>query len=195
MLFSANHVWAEKYDCDATVDEVAQKVATSVQAEIRIYDETFLNSRASNRSGTELVRLAWTAMYKLTATELREARSHIDGARVIIDGDLRLDQIVATIEFHDTGERAVTPGRHCSRGGKRTCFSARTTDQRSRVDTRRHARVARRHTRATRRDSNAKRKPHSGLLQISGRRPPQRSRGGDGCGSNRVTRQAAGSLE
>jgi TolB-like protein len=42
---SANHVWADKYDCDgadlfSVQDEVAQKVAAQVQAEIRIYDDT-----------------------------------------------------------------------------------------------------------------------------------------------------------
>ena len=103
---SANHVWAEKYDCDATdlfstQDEVAQKVAASVQAEIRMYDDTFLNPRASNRSVAELVRLAWTAMYKLTAIGFREGRSHVEQARTIASDDPKLDQIAAVLEFHE----------------------------------------------------------------------------------------------
>jgi hypothetical protein len=82
-------------------DEVAQKAAASVQAEIRIYDDTFLNPKASNRSVAELVRLAWTAMYKLTAIGFREGRSHIEQARTIASDDPKLDQIAAVVDFHE----------------------------------------------------------------------------------------------
>ena len=103
---SANHVWADKYDCDgadlfSVQDEVAQKVATQVQAEIRIYDDTFLNPKASNRSVAGLLRLAWIALYKLTAIWFREARSHIERARAIASGDPKVDQIAAIVEFHE----------------------------------------------------------------------------------------------
>src|SRR5262249_39810877 len=88
-------------DLFSVQDEITQKVSASIQSEIRIHEGAFLNSTLSNRSAAGFVKLAWTALYKLTATGFREARSHIESARAIAGDDPKVDQIAAVVEFHE----------------------------------------------------------------------------------------------
>jgi adenylate cyclase len=84
-----HHVWAEKYDCDATdifaiQDETAQRISAVVQAEIRDRDEEFLRPT-----------------YQLTPNGFRERRSRIERSRAIAGDDPKLDMAAAILEFHE----------------------------------------------------------------------------------------------
>jgi len=103
---SGHHVWAEKYDHDATdifaiQDVVTETISAAVQAEIKAYEGALSERSSAEPSVNDLVNLAWRNLYKLTRSGLRDARSFASRALALAPDDPRVNQIAATVEFHE----------------------------------------------------------------------------------------------
>jgi adenylate cyclase len=103
---TGHHVWAEKYDCDPTdifgvQDEISKNIAAAIQTEVRLHEGLISEYSRADPTVHDLVNKAFKSMYKLTKMGFAEARTSINQAFARTSDDPRLNQIAATVEFHE----------------------------------------------------------------------------------------------